>query len=316
MNIVVLDGYALDPGDLSWAPLEALGPCTVYPRTAPEALLERARGAPILLTNKTRLGRQALEALPELRYIGVLATGYDVVDVVAAHERGITVCNVPDYASVSVAQHVFALLLELTNQVGEHARLVRAGEWTRRGEFSFAATPLIELAGATFGIVGLGSIGRRVATIAQALGMHVVASRRSDAAASFDGIPRLDLDELFRTSDVVSLHCPLTAATRGLVSAERLGSMKPTALLINTSRGGLVDSRALRQALDAGRLAGVGLDVLDEEPPGADHPMVDAPRSVITPHNAWASRAARTRLLAAAARNVQAFLAGAPTHVV
>lgn len=316
MNIVVLDGYTVDPGDLSWAPLEALGPCTVYRRTAPEELLERARGVPILLTNKTRLGRQALEALPELRYVGVLATGYDVVDVAAARERGITVCNVPDYASASVAQHVFALLLELTNQVGEHARLVRAGEWQRRAEFSFAATPLIELAGATFGIVGAGSIGRRVATIAQALGMNVVASRRAGGAASSDGIPRLDLDELFRLSDVISLHCPLTDGTRGLVNAARLGSMKPTALLINTARGGLVDSRALRQALDAGRLAGAALDVLDEEPPGTGHPLLDAPHVVITPHNAWASRAARTRLLAAAARNVQAFLAGAPTHVV
>jgi glycerate dehydrogenase len=316
MNIVVLDGYTLDPGDLSWTPLEALGACTVHRRTPPELLLERARGAPILLTNKTRLGRQAIEALPGLRYIGVLATGYDVVDVAAAREHGVTVCNVPDYGAASVAQHTFALLLELTNQVGEHARLVRAGEWTRRGEFSFAATPLVELAGSTFGVVGAGSIGRRVAHIAQALGMRVVAAGRSHAAPAADGLARVELDALFRSSDVVSLHCPLTDATRGMVNAVRLASMKPGALLINTARGGLVDSWALREALDTGQLGGAALDVLDEEPPGEGHPLLDAPRCVLTPHNAWASRAARMRLLATAADNVRAFLAGSPIHVV
>lgn len=316
MRIVVLDGHTLDPGDLSWAPLEALGNCTVHPRTPPELVLERARDAPIVLTNKTRLGREHFEALAELRYVGVLATGYDVVDVAAARERGVVVCNVPAYSTDAVAQHVFALLLELTNQVGEHARLVRDGEWARRGDFSFIATPLVELAGATFGVVGAGRIGRRAAAIAQALGMRVIAARRPGSSLCDDALERVELDALFQRADVVSLHCALSDATRGLVNRARLVSMKPTAFLINTARGGLVDSAALRAALDAGQLAGAGLDVLDQEPPLADHPLVGAPRCVITPHNAWASHAARTRLLAGAVQNVRAFLAGAPTNVV
>jgi len=316
MKIVVLDAYTSNPGDLSWAPLTALGPCELFDRTPPDLVVERARDAEIVLTNKAVLDARAIEALPKLRYIGVLATGYNIVDVAAARRRGIPVCNVPEYGTASVAQATFALLLELTNHVGHHAQTVRQGRWSASPDFCYWETPLIELAGLVLGIVGLGRIGRAVARIAQAFGMEVQAFDCAVPPGTVEGVRMVALDTLFATSDVVTLHCPLTADNQGLVNAERLAQMKPSAMLLNTARGGLVVEADLARALEEGRLAGAGLDVLCVEPPPADHPLLRAPNCIITPHVAWATRAARARLIQAAAENVRAFLAGEPTNVV
>lgn len=314
-RIVVLDGHALNPGDLSWAELEALGPCAIYSRTKAEQLLERARDAELVLTNKVRLGASELAALTSLRYVGVLATGYDVVDVQAASARGICVSNVPAYGTPSVAQHAFALLLELCNRVGLHAEAARAGRWSASGEFSHAESPLLELSGRTFGIVGLGKVGSAVATIASAFGMRVIAaSARPQPSGSIATL--LPLDEVIAQADVLSLHCPLTPQTARLIDAARLARMKPDALLINTARGGLIDEVALLAALRDGRIAGAALDVLGREPPPPDHPLLHEPRCLVTPHIAWATHAARSRLLAVAVDNVRAFLAGAPRNLV
>lgn len=314
MKLVVLDGYATNPGDLSWAPLADLAECVVHDRTPAELTLPRAAGAALLLTNKTVLGRQEIAALPELRYIGVLATGYNVVDLEAARAAGVVVTNIPAYSTASVAQTVFAFILEFTQQVALHAASVRAGDWTRSIDFAYWKTPLVELAGKNLGLVGLGTIGQAVARIGQAFGMRVVAATRSPRRLK--GIEELPLDEVFRQADFLSLHCPLTPDTRHLVNAERLALMKPTAFLVNTSRGGVVDARALAAALAAGRIAGAGVDVLDREPPPADDPLLTAPNCWVTPHLAWATREARSRLLDTAAGNVRAFLDGQPRNVV
>jgi glycerate dehydrogenase len=314
VRIVVLDGHTLDPGDNPWDELASLGDLTVYERTPPELTVERARGADVVLTNKTRLDAAALAELPSLRFVAVLATGYDVVDVAAAAQHGIPVANVPEYGTDSVAQHVFALLLELCHRVGEHDRAVERGDWQRSPDFSFWLTPPIELAGKTMGIVGHGRIGRRVADIARAFGMSVLVSGRTRPAVT--DATWVATDELFERSDVVSLHCPLTEATRALVDRTMLARMRPTAFLINTARGPLVDEEALAQALREGVIAGAGLDVVAVEPMRADNPLRDAPNCVITPHLAWASLAARRRLMGTAVENVRAFLAGSPIHVV
>jgi len=316
MRIVVLDGYTLNPGDLSWAALEALGPCTVHDRTPPEETVVRAETAEIVLTNKTVLSREIIARLPRLRYIGVLATGYNVVDVEAARLRSVPVANVPDYGSASVAQMVFCHLLNLTQHVADHGRSVAAGRWTRCADFCYWESPLVELAGLTMGIVGFGRIGRAVAEIARAFSMNVLVHDVVRPAEMGIDIRFVGLEELFRQSDAISLHCPLTSETHRLVNAERLAWMKPTALLINTSRGPLVDERALAEALDAGRIAGAGLDVLSIEPPPADNRLLRAKNCCITPHVAWATRAARQRLLDVAVANVRAFLAGKPRNVV
>jgi glycerate dehydrogenase len=316
VKIVILDGYTANPGDLSWAEFEALGECAVHDRTTKTQVVERARTAAIVLTNKTILDRAAIEALPELRYIGVLATGYNVVDARAARERHIPVCNVPDYSTASVAQTVFALLLELTNGAGAHSQSVRAGEWSSAPDFCYWKQPLVELHGLTFGIVGFGRIGRAVARIAQALGMRVLASRRDQATGESEGVHFVSLDTLFRESDVISLHCPLTDHNRGFVNAARLAQMKPTAYLLNTARGPLVNEADLVAALNEGRIAGAGLDVLSVEPPPPDNPLLRARRCVITPHHAWGTRAARERLLKISAANIRAFLAGNPVNAV
>lgn len=316
MKIVVLDGYTANPGDLDWAPLSALGELVVYERTPAALTLERAAGAQVILTNKVLLGAAEMAALPELRYVGVLATGYNVVDVVAARERGIVVTNVPAYSTPSVAQHVFALLLELTRGVGRHADLVREGRWSASPDFAFWDTPQVELAGLTFGIVGFGAIGQAVARVAQAFGMRVLVQTRTPDSAKWPGVSFVGLDELFAQADVVSLHCPLTDETRHLVNAARLATMKPTAYLINTGRGPLVDESVLAAALQAGQIAGAGLDVLSQEPPLAVNPLLTAPNCVITPHLAWATRAARQRLLDTAAANVRAFVEGHPQNRV
>jgi glycerate dehydrogenase len=315
MNICVLDGFTLNPGDLSWDDLRRLGPCAIHDRTAPADIITRATNAEIVLTNKTPFTRETLAALPKLKYIGVLATGTNVVDLAAARERGIPVTNVPAYSTRSVAQATIALLLELTNRVGHHAQRVREGAWTGATDWCFWDFPLVELDGLTFGLVGFGRIGAAVADLAHALGMKVIAHNPSPKSA-LPFVEWVDLETLFRSSDVVSLHCPLTPETRMLVNAERLAWMKPSALLINTGRGPLVDEAALAEALNAGRLAGAGTDVLSVEPPPADNPLVRAKNCLITPHNAWGTRAARARLMRVAVDNVRAFLAHKPQNVV
>ena len=320
MKIVVLDGYALNPGDMSWKELEALGDCTVFERTPNDLISERAAGAEIILTNKVVLGPEQLAQLPHLRYIGVLATGYNVVDVEAARQRNVTVTNVPAYSTASVAQMAFALLLELSQQVGHHARLVREGRWTASVDFCFWDRPLVELDGLTLGIVGFGAIGRRVARLARAFGMevlvHTAHPEKYRETAEGKEARFVSLDELFRASDAISLHCPLTEETRALVDARRLDLMKPTAFLLNTSRGPLVDGAALAATLNAGRIAGAGLDVLSVEPPPAGNPLLQAANCCITPHIAWATGAARQRLMTTAVENLRAYLTGTPQNVV
>jgi len=316
MNIVVLDGHTLNTGDLSWEELQTLAPCDIYDRTTPAQLQARAKYADILITNKVPLRREQFAGLPKLKYIGVTATGYNVVDVAAARERSIVVTNVPTYGTRSVAQMTFALLLELTQHVGHHSRRVREGAWTRSVDWCFWERPLIELEGMTLGLVGFGRIGRAVAELARAFGMNVQVATRSQLAELPHGVRGVALDELFRTSDVVSLHCPLTPETEKLVNAGRLALMKPTAFLLNTSRGPLIDEVALAEALNGGRLAGAALDVLSVEPPPASHPLLAAENCLITPHIAWATRAARARLMQVAVENVRAFLAGRPVNVV
>lgn len=315
MNITTLDSYTLNPGDLSWEWLSALGGLTVHDRTPRELIVERAAGAEILLTNKVALTRETIAALPELKYIGVLATGYNVVDTAAARERGIPVTNVPGYGTTAVAQHVFALLLELTQQTGLHTASAKAGDWAQSPDWCYWRTPLVELAGLTMGIVGYGAIGRAVARIAQAFGMKVIAATRTPRAAE-EGVEFVGTDELFRRADAVSLHCPLTPDTQGLVNSARLATMKPGAFLINTGRGPLIIEAELAVALRAGTLAGAAVDVLSTEPPAADNPLLTAPNCLVTPHIAWAPKASRQRLLQTVEENIRAFLAGEPVNVV
>lgn len=315
MNIVVLDGYAANPGDLSWSALETLGSgLRVFERTPPELVVERALEAEVVLTNKVVLSGDVIEALPRLRYIGVLATGCNVVDLEAARRRQIPVTNVPGYSTASVAQMVFALLLEMVLQVGHHSRRVHEGAWSRSPDFCFWEKPLIELEGLCLGILGYGAIGRRVAAIGRAFGMKVRVHTRTPVCE--EGVEHVDLESLFAQSDVVSLHCPLTDQTRRIVNAQRLASMKNSAYLINTGRGPLVDEKALAEALAAGVIAGAALDVLSVEPSAQDNPLIGAPNCILTPHVAWATGAARKRLLEVAVANVRAFLSGAPCNVV
>jgi glycerate dehydrogenase len=316
MKIVVLDGHTLNPGDLSWDPLRALGELEVHDRTALPDVVTRAGNAAILLTNKTPLHRDAILALTDLRYIGVLATGYNVVDAAAATERNIPVTNVPIYGTRSVAQLTFALLLELAHRVGHHAQSVSEGQWATSPDFSYWHAPLIELEGLTLGVIGFGRIGRAVADLAAAFGMKVLVHSRARPAAMPGHAQWTDLDSLLSRSDVVSLHCPLTPETRTLINRERLALMPPRAFLLNTSRGPLIDEDALAEALDQGRLAGAGLDVLSVEPPQKDHPLFHARNCFITPHLAWATHAARSRLMRTAIDNVRSYLSGTPQNVV
>jgi glycerate dehydrogenase len=315
MNLVVLDGFTLNPGDLSWDELQSLGPCAIYDRTPPDELLRRAAEADILLTNKTELTAAAIQNLPRLKYIGVLATGTNVVDLAAARARGIPVTNVPAYGTKSVAQLTFALLLELAQHTGHHAQTVREGRWTRSTDFCYWDFPLIELDKLTLGVVGFGRIGRAVGELGAAFGMKVLAcARTTDTAAPLARF--VELDTLFRESDVVTLHCPLTPETANLINARRLSLMKSTAFLLNTSRGPLVDEPALADALNSGRIAGAALDVLSTEPPRADNPLLTARNCLITPHLAWATRAARARLMTIAVENVRSFLQAKAQNVV
>lgn len=318
-KIVVLDGYSLNPGDLSWVGLERLGDLTVYERTPPELIRERAGNADIVFTNKTPMSRDIMQALPKTKYIGVLATGYDVVDVRAAAELGITVTNVPGYGTGSVAQTVFALLLELCHRVQLHSDSVFAGEWSANADWCYWKSPLTLLAGKLIGIVGYGQIGRKVGEIARAFDMRVLAvgsSRSGSVGTAEDGVRHVELEELLRSSDAVTLHCPLTPETLGLINAETLGWMKPTAMLINTSRGKLVVERELADALNKGHIAAAALDVLSVEPPSPANPLLSARNCLITPHIAWAAKEAREALLGIAVGNLESYLKGCPVHVV
>ncbi len=315
-KIVVLDGYTLNPGDLSWDELQALGDCDIFDRTPPEEVRAKARGAMIVLTNKTVLDRADLATLPSLRYVGVLATGYNVVDLAAARELGIVVTNVPDYSTRSVAQLTFALLLELAHQTGLHAQGVREGRWCRSPDFCYWESPLVELEGLNMGVVGFGRIGRAVARLAGAFGMNVLVHTPHPPRPAPAGVELVSWEQLLRQADVVSLHCPLTAETRQMIDAARLAVMKPTAFLINTARGPLVDEAALAEALNAGRIAGAALDVLSVEPPPQSNPLLAAKNCLITPHIGWATAAARRRLLRIATENVRGFLGGRPQNVV
>jgi len=371
MKIVVLDGYTANPGDLSWEDLETLGQCEIHDRTPGTQVVERAQDAEILLTNKTVINRATIAALPKLRYVGVLATGFNIVDTEAAIERGIPVCNVPEYGTPNVAQAVFALILELTNRTGHHSDTVHAGCWSASQDFCYWDGSLIELNGLTLGLVGFGRIAQATAQIARGFGMKILAARRRTSAPSApakaegsegspkngpmpdkarqleeafqiilnkprktalefhdnlqklmdeygrtEGVEFVDLDRLFSESDFVSLHCPLTPETKEMVNASRLAQMKPSAFLINTARGALVHEKDLADALNEGRIAGAGLDVLSTEPPPAGNPLLSAKNCVITPHIAWATRKARARLLEVAVENIRAWIDGEPRNVV
>nr|NIP28344.1 D-2-hydroxyacid dehydrogenase [Phycisphaerae bacterium]NIP55766.1 D-2-hydroxyacid dehydrogenase [Phycisphaerae bacterium]NIS54414.1 D-2-hydroxyacid dehydrogenase [Phycisphaerae bacterium]NIU12045.1 D-2-hydroxyacid dehydrogenase [Phycisphaerae bacterium]NIU59900.1 D-2-hydroxyacid dehydrogenase [Phycisphaerae bacterium] len=296
MNIVVLDGYTLNPGDLTWKDLEALGQCTVYDRTGPEEVVPRAKDVEIVLTNKTLLFSDVIKQLPKLKYIGVLATGYNVVDIELTRNLGIPVTNVPAYSTRSVAQLVFAHLLNLAHHVGAHSETVKNGKWASNIDFCYWDTPLIELVGLTMGIIGFGRIGRATAKLALAFGMKVIAYDVVKPTSMSEGCQFVDLEDIFRSSDVVSLHCPLTSKTQNIINRERLELMKKTAFLINAGRGPLVDEQALAQALNNEEIAGAGLDVLSSEPPAKDNPLLKAKNCFITPHIAWATRSARQRL--------------------
>lgn len=311
MKIVVLDGYAANPGDLSWASLEALGELTVYDRSAPSEVPARIADADMALTNKTVLTREQLSNARRLKYIGVLATGYNIVDVDAARDLGIVVSNVPAYSTDSVAQIAFALLLEICHHAGEHNRAVHAGRWSNNADYCFWDYPLMELAGKTMGIIGYGRIGKKVAEIARCFGMKVVAYTRTPGAPEC-----VSLDELLRVSDVISLHCPLFPETANLINRETISRMKDGVILINTSRGPLINDADLRAALLSGKVYAAGLDVATVEPIPADNPLLGLENVIFTPHIAWATLEARTRLLDVAAQNAKAFLDGAPANVV
>jgi len=314
MLIVILDGYTLNPGDLTWAPFEALGTLRYFDRTPVGETVGRARDAEVIITNKAPVTGEMMAHLPNLKYVGVTATGFNIVDVAAARQRGVVVTNVSDYGSMAVAQQVFAMMLNFTNRVQEHGESVRAGGWAACPDFAYTLRPIPELGGKTLGLLGYGNIARAVADIGRAFGMRILANRRTPQPTA--GVRFVGVDTLFRESDFLSLHCPLTPETQGLVNARTLGLMKPTALLINTGRGPLVVEADLAAALREGKLAGAAVDVLSKEPPPADNPLLSAPHCVVTPHNAWAAVEARQRLMQGAADNLRAFLAGKPVNVV
>lgn len=317
MKLTVLDGHCLNPGDLDWSALRALAEVQVHDRTPAGDVVQRARGSELVLTNKTPLTASTLEQLPDLRYIGVLATGYNIVDVEAARRAGIVVTNIPTYGTMSVAQHAIALLLELAVHAGAHSDDARAGGWAASPDWCYWLHPLVELAGKTLGVVGFGRIGRATARIGDALGMRIVAhDTQQTAPPAYEGFAWAGLEDLLATADAVTLHCPLTPDNQGMMNAARLRLMKPTAFLVNTSRGPLVVDQDLADALNEGVIAGAALDVLSVEPPAADNPLFQARNCIITPHNAWATKEARARLMDIAVENVRAFLAGRPQNTV
>lgn len=312
MKICILDGYSLNPGDLDWSPVERLGDVTLFDRTPADKIVERAADADIVLTNKVPFSADTLRQLPRLRFICVLATGYNIIDTEAAARQGVVVANIPAYSTMSVAQMAFAHILNITNHVASYAREVADGKWTNCPDFCFWDSALTELAGKTMGIVGLGNTGMATARIAVAMGMKVVAMTSKSADTLPEGITPAPLDDVLASADVVSLHCPLTPSTRHLINAASIAKMKPSAILINTGRGPLVDEQAVADALNGGRLAAFGADVLSQEPPRGDNPMLSARNCFLTPHIAWATIEARTRLMSTATENVRQFIAGEP----
>lgn len=312
MKICILDGYSLNPGDLDWSPVERLGDVTLFDRTPADKIVERAADADIVLTNKVPFSADTLRQLPRLRFICVLATGYNIIDTEAAARQGVVVANIPAYSTMSVAQMAFAHILNITNHVASYAREVADGKWTNCPDFCFWDSALTELAGKTMGIVGLGNTGMATARIAVAMGMKVVALTSKSADTLPEGITPAPLDDVLATADVVSLHCPLTPSTRNLINAASIAKMKPSAILINTGRGPLVDEQAVADALNGGRLAAFGADVLSQEPPRGDNPLLSARNCFLTPHIAWATLEARTRLMSTATENVRQFIAGEP----
>lgn len=317
MNIVILDGYALNPGDLSWSALEKLGTLTVYDRTAADQVVERASEASIVLTNKVAINAAQLQQLPLLKHIGVIATGYNIIDTQAAKNQGISVSNIPNYSTPSVVQLTFALLLELCQHVQRHSDAAKEGKWARSLDFSFRDYPLIELSGKTLGIIGFGSIGQAVADVATAFGMNIIgSSRRQTDQSHRKNFKWTSIPELLRTADVVSIHCPLTPETKGLINKESLATMKDSAFLINTARGPIIIEEDLAQALNSNVIAGAGIDVLSVEPPAPDNPLFSAKNCLVTPHIAWASFEARSRLMTIAENNIRSFIAGQPINIV
>jgi glycerate dehydrogenase len=316
MKIIILDGYTLNPGDISWAGFETLGDFTMYDRTSPDKIIERSENAEIILTNKTIINKLTIEQLPKLKYIGVLATGYNIVDVKAANERNIIVTNIPSYGTSSVAQMVFALLLELTQNVGHHSNSVRSGGWSESEDWCYWDRLLIELDDLTMGVIGFGRIGKATADIARAFGMRVIANDTGKTKSNSDWVKMVNQDTIFRESDVISLHCPLTSANKHFVNSAKINLMKGSAFLINTSRGLLINEENLASALNSNRIAGAGLDVLSEEPPDETNPLLSAKNCIITPHIAWATKAARQRLMNIAVRNLKSYLNGNPVNVI
>ena len=319
MKIVVLDGYTLNPGDLSWAGIERFGSCAIHDRTdhAPKTVIKTIGDAEIVLTNKTPLPREVLEMVPSVRYIGVLATGFNVVDVQAAKDKGIVVTNIPTYGTAAVAQFTLALILEICHRVGAHSDAVARGDWTRSADFCFWNSPLIELEGKTLGCIGFGRIGQATASAAQALGMNILAYNRSqDTSLESDSCKYASLDEVFANSDIISLHCPLTAETEGLINRANIAKMKDGVMIINTSRGPLIVEQDLADALNSGKVAAAAVDVVSKEPILAGNPLLHARNCIITPHIAWAPIESRARLMDVAVGNLVAYLNGAPTNVV
>ena len=316
MKIVILDGYSVNPGDLSWEELEACGELTVYDRTNTEDILKRTKNADAILTNKVVISSEIIDKLPNLKYIGVLATGYNVVDIEAAKKRGITVTNVPAYSTNSVVQMTFAHILNLTNRVAHYAHENRKGKWSASPDFCYWDTNLGEIAGKTLGVVGLGNIGYKVACIARDFGMDVFACTSKNSADLPDGIQKVTFNGLLGISDILTLHCPLTPQTKEMINKDTLSQMKRGALLINTGRGALVNDKDVAQALCEGQLAGYGADVMTQEPPKPDNPLLSAPNAYLTPHIAWATLEARKRLVSIASANVAAFVQGSPKNVV
>lgn len=316
MKIVILDGFTTNPGDLSWEPFKEFGTVEIYDRTPRHLTVERARGAEIVLTNKTILDAEVMEQLSELRYISVMATGYNAVDIEAAHQRGIVVSNVRGYSTYSVAQHVFALILHLTNRVWQHNDSVHKGEWSKAPDWCYTLGPTTELKDKVMGVVGLGQIGNKVADIASALGMSVLAHHKHPDRDARPDVRFVGFEELLQQSDILSLHLPLNATTQGIIDRHALALMKPSAMLVNTGRGGLIVEADLLWALEHGVIAAACLDVLGQEPPPADHPFFRLPNCIITPHMAWATREARQRLLLESVENIRAFLAGHPRNVI
>lgn len=316
MKIVILDGYSVNPGDLSWEELEACGELTVYDRTNTEDILKRTKNADAILTNKVVISSEIIDKLPNLKYIGVLATGYNVVDIEAAKKRGITVTNVPAYSTNSVVQMTFAHILNLTNRVAHYAHENRKGKWSASPDFCYCDTNLGEIAGKTLGVVGLGNIGYKVACIARDFGMDVFACTSKNSADLPDGIQKVTFNGLLGISDILTLHCPLTPQTKEMINKDTLSQMKRGALLINTGRGALVNDKDVAQALCEGQLGGYGADVMTQEPPKPDNPLLSAPNAYLTPHIAWATLEARKRLVSIASANVAAFVQGSPKNVV